>query len=232
MTKKVCGNVAAGAAREAGAGASRALSAGARINGRRARVKLYRGATEARRFRPLRLALRAAAALTVISVIAFTSLFAYFYWHYSQVVDARLASGYLSSRAGIYAAPRVVRAGQRLTPQLLAASLRRAGYVEAGATGRVWSGRFQVETDAVRIEPAASDRASDSPRDVLISFDRLGRVAEVRADGGAVDSYTLEPEPLSDETELRSDGRETLTFAELPPVLVAAGSMRTASVST
>jgi penicillin-binding protein 1B len=226
MMKKLCGDVAARAAREAGAGTSRARSSCARAGTRRARVKLYGGADEARSFCALRFGLRAAAALSAVSVIALTSLFAYFYWHYSQVVDARLAGGYLSSRAGIYAAPRVVRAGQRLTPELLAASLRRAGYVEAGAEGRVWSGRFRLEAGAVRIESSAGgDGGSQSPRnprEVLIIFDRSGRVAEVRGDGGAVNSYTLEPEPLSDETELRSDGRETLTFAELPPVLVAA----------
>jgi penicillin-binding protein 1B len=167
--------------------------------------------------------LRSLGAVVVVSVVAFTALFAYHYWHYSQIVDARLAGGYLTSRAGVYAAPRVLRAGQKLTPERLAAGMRRAGYVEAGAPGRVWSGRFRVEGDAVSIEPAAEGAAASSvPGQVRVSFDRAGRIAEVRADGREVDSYTLEPEPLSDETELRSAGRDTLTFSDLPPVLVAA----------
>ncbi|HEX6046558.1 MAG TPA: hypothetical protein VFZ22_18855, partial [Pyrinomonadaceae bacterium] len=35
------------------------------------------------------------------------------YNFYSQVIDARLASGYLTSRPGLYAAPRVLQVGQK-----------------------------------------------------------------------------------------------------------------------
>ena len=34
------------------------------------------------------------------------------YNYYSQIIDARLASGYLTSRPGLYAAPRVLQPGQ------------------------------------------------------------------------------------------------------------------------
>ncbi|HZI19071.1 MAG TPA: PBP1A family penicillin-binding protein [Pyrinomonadaceae bacterium] len=222
--KKACGNIEAGGERGGGrAGFARAESAHTRRRARGAGLRLYRDACGPRRSHTLlRASLRAAGALTVVSVLAFTSLFAYHYWHYSKVVDARLAGGYLTSRAGVYAAPRVLRAGQKLTPERLAVGLRRAGYVGADEPGRVWSGRFRAEGAAVRIEPAVEDNAAAGPREVVVSFDRAGRVAEVRADGAEVESYALEPEPLADETELRSAGREALTYAELPPVLVAA----------
>ena len=35
------------------------------------------------------------------------------YKYYSQIIDARLASGYLTSRPGLYAAPRVLQVGQK-----------------------------------------------------------------------------------------------------------------------
>src|ERR1044072_339135 len=66
------------------------------------------------------------------------------------LVDARLASGYLTSRAGIYAAPRTLREGQSMTAEHLAEVLRRAGYVE-GEGSRVWNGRFKAEREAVYI---------------------------------------------------------------------------------
>ena len=37
------------------------------------------------------------------------------YKYYSRIIDARLASGYLTSRPGLYAAPRTLRIGQKLT---------------------------------------------------------------------------------------------------------------------
>ena len=63
------------------------------------------------------------------------------YKYYSQIIDARLASGYLTSRPGLYAAPRVLQAGQKLSREKLINSLRRAGYLESSASN-VWSGSF------------------------------------------------------------------------------------------
>src|SRR5205085_1743576 len=54
--------------------------------------------------------LRVLCSLLIVSVVATAAAFAYLYSHYSKIVDERLASGYLTSRAGIYAAPRVLRA--------------------------------------------------------------------------------------------------------------------------
>src|ERR1051325_11150006 len=106
-----------------------------------------------------RRALRVIFALVVVSVVTTASAFAYLYSHYSKIVDARLASGYLTSRAGIYAAPRALRAGQRLTPERLGDALRRAGYVE-GEASRVWNGSFKVEGDSVEIQPSEGEESA------------------------------------------------------------------------
>ena len=63
------------------------------------------------------------------------------YQYYSQIVDARLAGGYLTSRPGLYAAPRVLQVGQKLSREKLVNALRRAGYLETSASN-VWSGSF------------------------------------------------------------------------------------------
>src|SRR5690242_6042189 len=77
------------------------------------------------------------------------------YRYYSQIIDARLATGYLTSRPGLYAAPRVLEAGQKLSPEKLLAVLRRAGYLETNASD-VWSGSFCVCEAAIEIRPARS----------------------------------------------------------------------------
>ena len=59
--------------------------------------------------------------ITFAGVVFITS-----YRSYAKIVDARLAHGYLTSRAGIYAAPRTLRTGQKCTAVELAAGLRRA----------------------------------------------------------------------------------------------------------
>jgi transcription-repair coupling factor (superfamily II helicase) len=77
------------------------------------------------------------------------------YRFYSHIIDARLANGYLTSRPGLYAAPRVLEAGQRLSREKLTAVLRRAGYLETNASD-VWRGSFCVCDGALEIRPARS----------------------------------------------------------------------------
>ena len=81
------------------------------------------------------------------------------YKYYARIIDARLASGYLTSRPGLYAAPRTLRAGQRLSRPDLIAALRRAGYVKSESSN-VWSGSFRETNDGIEIRPAANQTRS------------------------------------------------------------------------
>lgn len=168
----------------------------------------------------LRRVLRVLGALTVAATVVTAAAFAYLYVHYSEVVDARLASGYLTSRAGLYAAPRTLREGQSMTVERLAEVLRRAGYVE-GEASRVWNGRFKVENDAVEIFPSDSAGlvASGVASVVRVEFDRRGRVSRIRGDGALLDSYTLAPEPLTIDAVEKTSDRAALTFEEIPETL-------------
>ena len=88
----------------------------------------------------------------LIGGIILTSL----YSHYRGVVDARLSSGPLfASTAQVYAAPREVRPGQKLTADLIAADLRRAGY-----NSNPNLGTYQLSGDSITIKPG---RARSTP---------------------------------------------------------------------
>jgi penicillin-binding protein 1B len=164
-------------------------------------------------------ALRVICAFIIVAVVATAAAFAYLYSHYSKIVDARLASGYLTSRAGIYAAPRVLRAGQRLTPERLGEALRRAGYVE-GEASRVWAGRFKIESDSVEIRPSEDREDDNSARGVVrVSFDRRGQIASLTGDGSPLDSYTLDPEALTSDPVEKTAERAALSYGEVPTVL-------------
>src|SRR5205085_4084561 len=137
----------------------------------------------------------------------------------AQLVDARLANGYLTSRAGIYAAPRVLRAGQGCSRARLVETLRRAGYVE-NAASNVWNGAFAITDDGLEIWPRRGP--SDTPEVVAVSFDRHGRIGEITSDRGALDEFALEPETLTNDAGVKTGRRAPLTFAEIPPVLTRA----------
>src|SRR6185295_11051875 len=98
------------------------------------------------------------------------------YHFYSQIINARLATGYLTSRPGLYAAPRVLEAGQKLSREKLVAVLRRAGYLETNASD-VWSGSFTVSDSGIEIRPGRSKQ----PELVRVVFNG-DQIAELRDD--------------------------------------------------
>src|SRR5947207_11271689 len=103
-------------------------------------------------FRAKRL-FRIAATAIAVALISLTVFFIHSYRTYAKLVDDRLEHGYLTSRAGIYAAPRTLRAGQKYSPQQLAEVLRRAGYIENDAASEVWNGSFSVRAEGIDIRP-------------------------------------------------------------------------------
>ena len=165
-----------------------------------------------RTFRVSALLLLAAALVTTILLIRS-------YRAYAQLVDARLAHGYLTTRAGIYAAPRTLRVGQKVTRDELAATLRRTGYVESDSVSEVWNGSFTILDNAIEIRPSG---VNNFPSVVRVEFDSAGRIANLTGDDARFQSIALAPESLTNDSETRGAARRQLTFKDIPPVLVHA----------
>ena len=160
-----------------------------------------------------------AASLLIVLGAAFVFLI-YSYITYSKLVDARLASGYLTSRAGIYAAPRSLRVGQSLSMDGLVGLLRRAGYIESSASD-VWSGSFKTQEHAVLIHPRRNVEG-DATSSVLVSFDGQERIANLSNETGALVSYTLEPELLTTDAAMKGGQNEALSYQSIPPQVARA----------
>jgi penicillin-binding protein 1B len=124
----------------------------------------------------------------------------------------------LTSRAGIYAAPRVLRAGQKYSPAGLAMALRRAGYIESDTSAEVWNGSFSIQERAIEIRPNSS---AGYPSLVHVSFDSGERISELTGDEVTLDSFTLAPEPLTSDS-MKTGARAQLSFKDIPPALVHA----------
>src|SRR4029079_10322215 len=96
--------------------------------------------------------------------------------------------------------------------------LRRAGYLESTASD-VWSGSFTVADSTIDIRPGRGSKKEFELVRVSFSGDQI---TELRGDGIPLDSFTLEPEVLSNDLSLKSGKRELLSYQEIPPVLVHA----------
>ena len=150
----------------------------------------------------------------VLAVLAYNS-----YTSFARIIDEQIASGYLRSHAGLYAAPRVVEKGARLTKEQLATALQRAGYARDRASN-IWNGSFQVNEGSVRILPRYG---TGTLQWIDVNFDSHGRVANLRAnDGSSLSAYGLEPELLTVDAALKTGQQETLTYQDIPPVMVQA----------
>src|SRR6266404_4431036 len=162
--------------------------------------------------------IRISIVILILAASALAFLFIHSYRSYAKIVDARMAHGYLVSRAGIYAAPRTLRTGQKYSRDGLAAVLRRAGYVESEDASEVWNGGFMVRNDSIEIRP---NNNGNYPSLIRVKFASPDRIAEISGDDMGLDSFTLAPESLTNDSS-KSGARAQLSFKDIPLVLVHA----------
>ncbi|MEP6636958.1 MAG: PBP1A family penicillin-binding protein [Acidobacteriota bacterium] len=175
--------------------------------------------TADRRRRRRHIIFQAVVAILLLVLVAGSDSLLHSYKYYSRIIDGRLASGYLTSRPGLYAAPRTIRVGLGYSPESLVAVLRRAGYVETSAS-EIWNGSFHKEEAAIEIYPRHAENQSWA-RAVRVMF-KGSRIEAVRENDVDIESFALEPEVLTNELSAKAGKRNTLTFGEIPPVLVHA----------
>ncbi len=174
--------------------------------------------TTARVKQTRRLVVRILLAALVVVVASTLILFVTSYRSYARIVDARLAHGYLNSRAGIYAAPRILSVGQKYSTTELAAALRRAGYIESDEATEVWNGSFSISDNAIEIRP---NNSGGYPSLVRVSIDSSERISELVGDEVTLGSFALAPEPLTNDS-MKTGAHAQLSFKEIPSVLVQA----------
>jgi penicillin-binding protein 1B len=146
-----------------------------------------------------------------------------FYFKYQSVVDERLASGPIFANvAQIYAAPREVRVGQRLTVSFIAQELLKAGY-----NSNPQLGTYTLSGNSIQIKPGPqSYHSTDGATISTGQGDDGGKdpvVQSITAENGApLAAYQLEPQlitALSDENRTK---RRLVKYNEIPPNMVQA----------
>lgn len=150
----------------------------------------------------------------IAAILAYNS-----YRSFALMIDQQIAGGYLRSHAGLYAAPRTIEKGARLTKDKLAAVLQQAGYAPNRASD-IWNGSFQMNEQSVRILPR---QGTEAYQWIDVTFDNRGYVTSLSPDNHSqLSSYALEPELLTADASLKTGQQETLTYQSIPPVLVHA----------
>lgn len=153
----------------------------------------------------------------LVCVVIGSVIFGIAYVHYKHVVDDRLAAGPIfASESQIYAAPREVRPGQKLTAASIAADLRRVNY-----NGNPQLGTFKLDGDTIFIKPGPESYHSTDGA----TIDTTGGVVQkITAENGvALAAYDLEPQLI---TALSADTNRTkrrlVSYQDIPPRMVQA----------
>ena len=157
---------------------------------------------------------------TVVALVGF-SVFGFFYFKYRSIVDERLKTPMFANTAKIYAAPREVRPGQKLSVHLIANELREAGYTGEGASSASPLGTYSEGVKEIVVQPGP--QSYHAPDGATISMSKGVVSSIVDAHGQQLTSYELEPQLITglseDENRIK---RRLLTYQEIPSNLVNA----------
>jgi penicillin-binding protein 1B len=161
------------------------------------------------------------AGIFALGTLAVLSVGGYFYFKYESIVDERLKQPLFVNTAKIFAAPREVRPGQKISVRLLGNELREAGYTDDTASKHSQLGTYTERAQSIIVQPGPESYHAQDGATIHIS----GGVVESITDdhGQPLASYELEPLLI---TGLSEDSNRTkrrlVTYDEIPPNLVNA----------
>src|SRR5881628_3433262 len=167
----------------------------------------------------------------VIPAVFFTMLcigvLVYYWIIFSGRIDNLLKGEVFTRSAGIYAAPKQIRAGQAISEDDLIAYLKRSGYVERGQQAESSRGRYAINGGTMEIDPSADAIVDNAqPFEALrVQFARGEKsIASIvdKNNGARLDRAQLEPELISSVTGRERAKRRVIGFNDLPPDLVKA----------
>jgi len=164
----------------------------------------------------LGLVLAATAALIVFVI------FSYFDYKYQHIVDERLKQPIFANTAKIFAAPREVRPGQKLTVRLIANELHEAGYSADGASEVSQLGTYSSgSARSITVRPGPQSYHAQDSATIHIDSGVVESVTDNH--GQTLLSYELEPLLI---TGLSEDANRTkrrlISYGEIPSNLVQA----------
>jgi penicillin-binding protein 1B len=157
----------------------------------------------------------------LVAAVTGASIFAYFYHKYQGIVDERLKQPIFADTAQIYAAPREVRPGQKLTVRWIANELQQAGYTGDGAQQPSQLGTYSEGVQQIAVRPGPQSYHAPDSATIHVSGGVVDSITD--AHGQPLSSYELEPLLITGLSEgAQRTKRRLLTYDEIPPNLAQA----------
>ncbi len=151
-------------------------------------------------------------------------VFVYSYVRFSRIIDARLSGDVFNNASLVFSAPTPVFVGEEITPEDVAAHLRKGLYAEYEGGSKV--GTYRNTGDRLEIHPgAASFFQGDQFKqgDAVLDFAK-GHISSITAlsDNATLTSYNLEPEVITTLFDESRSKRRLVRYQDLPKTVVDA----------
>ena len=151
----------------------------------------------------------------------------YFWFEYSAKVDGLLRGDVFTRSAGVYSAPKTLKAGEAITAEGLSAYLRSAGYIEKNQQADPQRSRYSWDGTNFSIEPGITGMIDGAQQfqPLQVKFGKDGKtVASITntQSNQTLVSALIEPKILSSITNEENGRRKVISFKDLPPQLVKA----------
>ena len=161
--------------------------------------------------------LRAALMAFLLLAVCFTVAFSYFYIKYDRIIEKRFRTPVFANSAKIYALPRTISDGEKVTAKEIAADLRSAGYTDQDGESKF--GTFHVVKGGIEITPG--DESYHSPEPARIDIEE-GQVSKITSRGTELSAYELEPQLVTSLFDAERSKRQIVKYNDIPPVMVQA----------
>jgi penicillin-binding protein 1B len=165
------------------------------------------------------LAIRIALILVAAVAVSVLTVGGYFYVKYQHIVDERLKQPLFKNTAKIFAEPREVRPGQKLSIRLIAEELRQANYTLAGSQKDSPMGTYREVDGAITVYPGPQSYHAQDSATIHVSDGVVDNITDDHNQPLA--SYELEPVMI---TGLSEDANRTkrrlVNYDEIPQNLV------------
>ncbi len=166
--------------------------------------------------------------IALIMMLGVFLMLTYFWFEFSDRIDRKLLSGEVyTASAGIYSAPKTLKVGEATTLPALVEYLKSAGYIERNNQADASRSRYVVDGDVLGIEPGMTGTIDGEKvfHALSVKFSKdLKSVAAIgdRDATAQLSEAKLEPKILSSIAAEGDGRRKTVTFNDIPALLVKA----------
>jgi penicillin-binding protein 1B len=160
----------------------------------------------------------------VLVFLAFAGIFIYYYVRFSRIIDARLSGDIFNNASLVFSAPTPVFVGEAITPDVVAARLRKGLYAQDQGGSQV--GTYQLDGNRLEIRPGPSSFFQGDEfkqGDAALDFSN-GHITAITSlsNPGQLSSYNLEPEVITTLFDNSRSKRRLVRYQDLPKSVVNA----------